>query len=80
MVLYALKRVGDADVEAVSSLAIFHTVVDIGDSHVEGGASHLFALGRYYDRFRLQRGHWRLAERTVRLETRQLGIGSHLFP
>lgn len=80
VVLYTVNPVADGEVEAVSSLAVFHTALDIGDSHVDGGSSNLFAVGRYHDRFRLQRGHWRLAERTVKLETRQLGIGSHLFP
>lgn len=65
---------------AVSSLAIFHTAVDVGDAHLDGGSSRLFAVGRYRDRFRRERGHWLLAERTVVLETRQLGIGTHFIP
>jgi methanesulfonate monooxygenase small subunit len=65
---------------AVSALALYSTVVDVGDAHVEGGSTHLLAVGRYHDVFREERGQWRLAEREVRLDTRQLGVGSHRFP
>jgi methanesulfonate monooxygenase small subunit len=68
------------DAEAVSSLAVFHTAVDVGDAHVDGGSTSLFAVGRYHDRFRFEQEQWLLVERTVRLQTRQLGIGSHVFP
>lgn len=67
-------------VRAVSALAVYRTVVDIGDAHVDGGSSHLFAVGRYSDAFRLEGERWRLLDRTVRLATRQLGVGSHHFP
>jgi methanesulfonate monooxygenase small subunit len=67
-------------VRAVTSLAIFHTAVDVGDVQLEGGSSRLFAVGRYHDRLRLEAGRWLLAKRVVRLETRVLGIGSHLIP
>jgi methanesulfonate monooxygenase small subunit len=63
----------------VTSLAVYHTAVDVGDAHVDAGATRVFAVGRYHDRLRLERGRWLLAERTVRLETRQLGIGTHLI-
>jgi methanesulfonate monooxygenase small subunit len=65
---------------AVSSLAIFHTARDIGDAHVEGGSSRLLMVGRYHDRFTHDGARWLLEERVVRLQTRQLGVGSHLFP
>lgn len=70
----------DGSVESVSSFAIFHTIVDVGDVHVEGGQTRLFAVGRYHDRFRSEGGEWLLSERVVKLHTRQLGLGSHLFP
>jgi methanesulfonate monooxygenase subunit beta len=79
-VLYTVAPEPDGLVRAVSSLAIFHTVVDVGDAHLDGGSSRLFAVGRYDDRFRPEDGRWLLAERTVKLETRQLGIGTHLIP
>ena len=71
---------GDTQASAVSSLSLFHTALDIGDAHVDGGSSRLFLVGRYHDRFTRQGEHWRLSQRVVRLQTRQLGVGSHLFP
>ena len=65
---------------AASSLAIFHTARDIGDAHVEGGSSRLLMVGRYHDRFTHDGSRWLLEERVVRLQTRQLGVGAHLFP
>jgi methanesulfonate monooxygenase small subunit len=66
--------------ESVSAVTIFHTVFDIGDAHVEAGATRLFAVGRYHDRFREERNRWLLVERRVRIQTRELGVGSHQFP
>lgn len=77
VVLYSVEREADESVRAVSSLAVFHTVIDTVDAHVEGGSSRLFAVGHYYDRLKLWNGRWLLAEREARLDTRQLGIGSH---
>ncbi|MDQ2642711.1 MAG: nuclear transport factor 2 family protein [Myxococcota bacterium] len=66
--------------ESVSSVTIFHTAFDIGDAHVEAGTTRLFAVGRYHDRFREERERWLLVERRVRIQTRELGVGSHQFP
>ena len=66
--------------QAVSSLAVYHTARDIGDAHVDGGSSRLLLVGRYHDRFAHDGSRWLLAERIVRLHTRQLSVGSHLFP
>lgn len=65
---------------AVSSLAVFHTTRDVGNAHVQGGSSRLLLVGRYHDRFEHDGTRWLLSERVVRLQTRQLGVGSHLFP
>lgn len=65
---------------AVSSLSVFHTTRDVGNAHVDGGSSRLLLVGRYHDRFHHDGSRWLLAERVVRLHTRQLGVGSHLFP
>jgi methanesulfonate monooxygenase small subunit len=62
---------------AVTQLAIFHTVVDLGDTHLESGTTKLFAVGRYFDQINWFDGRWLLADRYVQLDTRQLGIGSH---
>jgi methanesulfonate monooxygenase subunit beta len=70
----------DTQLEVVSSLALFQTAIDAGDAHVDGGSSYLFAVGRYHDTVKLENERWLLAERTVVLQTRQLGLGSHAFP
>ncbi len=54
----------------VSSVAVYRTELD-------GGTTHLFALGRYHDKLKMTPGGWRFAAREVRLETRNLGIGTH---
>jgi methanesulfonate monooxygenase small subunit len=71
---------GPTTAAAVSSLAVFHTLRDVGNAHVDGGSSRLLLVGRYHDRFEHDGQGWRLSERVVRLHTRQLGVGSHLFP
>jgi methanesulfonate monooxygenase small subunit len=78
-VLYQVVQEASDLARAVTSLAIHQTVVDVGDAHVDAGATRIFAVGRYHDRLRLDHGRWLLADRTVRLETRQLGIGTHLI-
>lgn len=58
------------EARAVTSVAIFATALD-------GGASELFAVGRYHDTVDLTGPAPRLTRRIVRLETRSLGIGKH---
>jgi methanesulfonate monooxygenase subunit beta len=71
---------GPVAATATSALAVYHTARDVGDAHVDGGSSRLLMVGRYHDRFAYDGAQWRLSERIVRLHTRQLGVGSHLFP
>jgi methanesulfonate monooxygenase subunit beta len=57
---------------AVSALQVFRTGLD-------GGATELFAAGKIHDRIRLVTdGGARLLDRRIELETRRLGIGSHI--
>ena len=65
---------------ALSAVAIFSTARDTGDAHVDGGSSRLFLTGRYHDQFVRAGERWLLSARSVRIQTRQLGLGSHLFP
>ncbi len=60
-----------AKANVVSALQVFRTALD-------GGATTLFAVGKLHDEIRIAAGQPRLRARTVRLETRQLGIGSHI--
>jgi len=62
---------------AITRLVIYQTAVDVGDVHVESGSTRLFAVARYHDRLVLEGGRWLLADRYARLDTRQLGIGTH---
>jgi methanesulfonate monooxygenase small subunit len=61
----------------ITRLVIFQTAVDVGDVHVESGSTRLFAVARYHDQLVLEDGRWLLADRYARLDTRQLGIGTH---
>jgi methanesulfonate monooxygenase subunit beta len=55
----------------VSALQVFRTALD-------GGATHLFAIGKLHDTVSLDSGAPLLAKREVRLDTRALEIGTHI--
>lgn len=61
------------EAQAVSALQVYRTALD-------GGATELFAVGRYVDRVRLSPdgASAHLLRRTVKLDTRMLGIGYHV--
>jgi methanesulfonate monooxygenase small subunit len=56
---------------AVSALQVVRTALD-------GGASELFAVGKLYDTLKVTGDRAALLKRTVKLDTRMLGIGSHI--
>jgi methanesulfonate monooxygenase small subunit len=60
-----------AAASVVSALQVFRTQLD-------GGATELFAVGRFHDSVNLIGGKPRLARRVVRLDTRLLGYGFHI--
>jgi len=60
-----------SDSEVVSALQVFRTQLD-------GGATELFAVGRFHDTVKLNGAEPKLARRLVRLETRLLGFGYHI--
>ena len=66
-----------ASASAVSSFAVYRTILDGMASHVEAGSSNLFLVGKYHDRFKLGNGSPKFVERIVRLDTRRLDKGSH---
>ncbi len=69
--VYTVDHDGAAnEARVVTSVAIFATALD-------GGETTLFALARYHDVVDLAGVEPRLKRRTVRLETRSLGIGKH---
>lgn len=55
----------------ITSLVVYKTQLD-------GGATELFAVGKYFDRVSLEGDGPLFASRNVRLDTRELGIGSHI--
>ncbi len=64
----------NARAEAVSALQVFRTALD-------GGQTALFAVGKIYDAVKLSQDgglDGRLLRRTIKLDTRLLGIGSHI--
>jgi methanesulfonate monooxygenase subunit beta len=65
---------GGGDLQVVSALQVFRTVLD-------GGATTLFAVGKIFDTVRVDPEApraARLVRRRIELDTRTLGIGSHL--
>jgi methanesulfonate monooxygenase small subunit len=70
--VYTVQATAAGDeARAVSALQVFRTALD-------GGATELFAVGKLHDTFRLVDGAVQLTRRHVELETRLLGIGSHI--
>lgn len=59
------------EASVVSALQVFRTQLD-------GGATELFAVGRFHDTVRLNGVEPKLAKRVVKLETRLLGYGYHV--
>jgi methanesulfonate monooxygenase subunit beta len=57
--------------DVITSLQVYKTELD-------GGVTSLFAVGKYHDRVSLENGAPKLAQRTVKLDTRMLGIGYHI--
>ena len=69
--VYTVELDDDSQANVVSALQVFRTQLD-------GGETELFAVGRLHDVVRLNGNGAKLARRTVRLETRQLGYGYHV--
>jgi len=68
--VYTVK-VNGAQAEVVSALQVFRTALD-------GGATELYGVARLIDTVKLDGDAPRLTRRHVRMETRQLGFGSHI--
>lgn len=62
---------------AVSSLVVYQNLLDGTNAHIDAGDTHLFLVGRYLDKFRIDGGKAKFVEREVRLDTRRLDKGSH---
>ena len=69
--VYTVEAGPNGEAAVVSALQVFRTQLD-------GGATELFAVGRFHDTVRLDGASPKLARRIVKLETRQLGYGYHI--
>jgi methanesulfonate monooxygenase small subunit len=69
--VYTVELTQDSEANVVSALQVFRTRLD-------GGATELFAVGRFHDTVRVNGADAKLARRVVRLETRQFGFGYHI--
>jgi methanesulfonate monooxygenase small subunit len=68
--VYTVKMNGGT-AEVVSALQVFRTQLD-------GGATELYSVARLIDTVKLDGGAPKLAQRVVKMDTRQLGFGSHV--
>lgn len=59
------------EASVVSALQVFKTSLD-------GGETSLFAVAKFYDTIKVTDGKARFLTRNVRLDTRMLGLGSHI--
>ena len=69
--VYTVDSSASNDLSVVSALQVFKTELD-------GGATELFAVGRFYDTVKVNGAGRKLARRVVRLDTRLLGYGYHV--
>ena len=69
-IVYTVDYAGEL-AHVVSVLQVFKTSLD-------GGATELFAIGRYLDTVKIDGAAAKLAKRVVKLETRQFGFGNHI--
>ena len=71
-IVYTVEPAAEQQQAAVvSALQVYKTTLD-------GGATELFAIGRYLDTVSLDADPPKLLKRVVRLETRQFGFGYHI--
>jgi methanesulfonate monooxygenase small subunit len=68
--VYTVK-VDGAEAEVVSALQVFRTGLD-------GGSTELYTVARIIDRVKLDGGAPKLVRRHVRMDTRELGFGTHI--
>lgn len=70
--VYAVTPRADGDFDAFSSVIVLRTLLD-------GGTTSIFAAGKYEDVVRVDAdGAVSFVSRLVRLDTRELGMGTHL--
>jgi methanesulfonate monooxygenase small subunit len=68
--VYTVDLAG-SQADVVSAIQVFRTQLD-------GGATELFAVGRFHDTVKLNDAQPKLVRRVVKLDTRLLGYGYHI--
>lgn len=68
--VYKIEERG-AEAHVTSGVMVFKTFLD-------GGETQLWAVGKYYDRVKIDGDELKLLFREVRLDTRMLDIGNHV--
>ncbi|MEO7727122.1 MAG: nuclear transport factor 2 family protein [Burkholderiales bacterium] len=66
------------DVDAAAQQAAVVSALQVFKTSLDGGATELFAVGRYVDTVQLGGGVPLLLKRVVKLDTRQFGFGYHI--
>jgi methanesulfonate monooxygenase subunit beta len=66
------------DVDEASGAASVVSALQVFRTELDGGTTELFAVGKQHDTIELNGGSPKLGKRTIRLETRNLGIGHHV--
>jgi methanesulfonate monooxygenase subunit beta len=66
------------DVDAAGGQAAVVSALQVFRTQLDGGASELFAVGRFHDTVKLNGAQPKLAKRVVKLDTRLLGYGYHI--
>jgi len=70
--VYRVELAADGtSASATSVLQVFRTALD-------GGTTELYAVGKIHDSLRIADGRARLSKRHIQLDTRMLGIGTHI--
>jgi len=64
--------------EKADERAVVVTGLQVFRTEKDGGTTSLFAVGKVHDEVRIVDRRPLLVKRTVRLDTRQLGIGTHI--
>ena len=77
-VVYQVKVAEDGkSATARSSVAVYQTMLDGINSHVDAGESKVFMVGSYHDEFSIDGDDVKFTKRDVRLDTRRLDKGTH---
>lgn len=72
LTVYRVELAADGtSASAISGLQVFRTVLD-------GGTTELYAVGKIRDSLRIADDRARLSKRRIQLDTRMLGIGTHI--